>query len=149
MSTDRDTDTGGNMDTKVAKGMKVTKGSEFDPLSYRVLGLAIEVHRHIGPGMMESVYESCLCHELEMAEIAYERQVEVAVAYKGLCLPRAYRIDVLVEDQLVLELKSVSEVSETHSAQILSYMKLVEKPVGLLLNFNEAVLKRGVRRYVL
>ena len=122
---------------------------DFDPLSRRVLGCALEVHRSLGPGLLESAYEQCLAHELNEAGIGFRLQVPVPVVYKGIKLDCGYRIDLLVEGSLILELKSVCELSPLHQAQLLTYMKLAGVSVGLLINFNSQLLKQGVRRFVL
>lgn len=119
---------------------------EFDPLSKEVIGAAIEVHRELGPGLMESVYEKCLAHELRERGICCTTQVAMPVAYKGQTIDAGYRIDVLVEDCLMIELKSVDELSGLHKAQLLTYMKLARVDTGLLINFNAPVLKDGIRR---
>ncbi|WP_017941949.1 MULTISPECIES: GxxExxY protein [unclassified Thioalkalivibrio] len=121
---------------------------EFDPLSKEVIGAAIEVHRELGPGLMESVYEKCLAHELRERRICCATQVSMPVAYKGETIDAGYRIDVLVEDCLMIELKSVDELSGLHKAQLLTYMKLARVDTGLLINFNAPVLKDGIRRLV-
>ncbi len=122
---------------------------KYNELVEKVLGLAIEVHKNLGPGLLESAYETCLCHELENAGISFSRQVPVNVKYKGIELDCQYRIDVLVEDQLMLELKSVHVLEPIHQAQLLTYMKLAGKKWGLLINFNVSVLKNGVKSLVL
>lgn len=119
---------------------------ELNQLTRRVIGCAIEVHRHLGPGLLESIYESALCIELEMAGLACERQKPVPVTYKGHALGE-HRLDILVEDTVVLELKSVERFDPVFEAQILSYLKMTGKPLGLLINFNSCLLKDGIRRY--
>jgi GxxExxY protein len=119
----------------------------IDDLPGRVIGAAIEVHRRLGPGMLESTYELCLCHEFELAGIRFENQKVVPLRYKGLTIPTAYRIDILIENTLVLELKSVEKLLEVHKAQVLSYMRLSGYPLGLLINFHVPLLKDGVRRF--
>lgn len=121
---------------------------DIDDLTRRVIGCAIEVHRALGPGLLESTYERCLAHELTLAGIAHERERVVPVEYKGLRLDCGYRVDLLVEECLVLELKSVHELQPIHEAQLLTYIKLLNAPVGLLINFNVARLIDGVRRMV-
>lgn len=121
----------------------------FDELSNRVIGCAIEVHRHLGPGLLESTYEQCLAHELRLAGIAFELQRPLPVAYKDVLLDCGYRVDVMVEGSLILELKSVDRVLPVHDAQILTYMKLANCRTGLLMNFNVPVLRDGIRRFVL
>jgi len=122
---------------------------EFDPLSNRVIACAIEVHRHLGPGLLESAYEQCLAHELFLAGLSFEKQVSIPIDYKGCQLDCGYRIDLLVEQNLILELKSVEALQPIHHAQLLSYMKLADKKIGLLINFNVRLLKNGIRRFVL
>ena len=117
-------------------------------LSERVLGACIEVHRHLGPGLLESAYEECLCHELSLASLNFVRQRPVPVVYKGVKLDCGYRLDVVVEEKLVLELKAVDHLLPVHEAQVLTYLKLTILDVGLLVNFNTAVLRRGIRRLV-
>jgi GxxExxY protein len=111
-----------------------------------IIGAAIEVHRATGPGLMESVYEQCLCYELSQRGLRFQRQVELPVKYKGIKLDCGFRMDMVVEDAIVLELKTVDELLPIHSAQLLTYLKLSGKKLGLLINFNEPVLKRGLRR---
>ena len=122
---------------------------EFDELSNRVIGCAIEVHRELGPGLLESTYEQCLAHELKQNGIAFRLQHPQPVEYKGIRLDCGYRIDVFVEDTLILELKSVEEIKGIHEAQLLTYMKLAGVKTGLLINFNVAKLKTGIKRFVL
>ena len=122
---------------------------EFDELSGRVIGCAIEVHRHLGPGLLESAYEQSLAHELKINDIAFELQVPQPVKYKGIRLDCGYRLDVLVERTLVIELKSVDEIKGIHEAQLLTYMKLAGLSTGLLINFNVRTLKNGIKRFVL
>lgn len=121
----------------------------FEPLSHAVIGAAIEVHRCLGPGMLESAYEECLVYELQSKGIQVKRQVPVPVVYKDVRLECGYRIDVLVEDTIVVELKSVDSLLPVHEAQVLTHMRFAHKHVGLLVNFNVKVLKKGLRRYVL
>jgi GxxExxY protein len=122
---------------------------EFDDLSNRVIGCAIEVHRHLGPGLLESAYEQCLAHELSRNNIAFQLQLAQPVQYKDVLLDCGYRIDVLVENQLIIELKSVEKLLGIHEAQLMTYMKLAEIKIGLLMNFNVTKLKDGIKRFVL
>jgi GxxExxY protein len=122
---------------------------EFDDLSNRVIGCAIEVHRFLGPGLLESTYEQCLARELTLAGIGFKVQWPLPVEYKGTRLDCGYRVDVLVEDRLIVELKAVEQVLGIHQAQLLTYMKLAGIPVGLLINFNVAALRDGLQRFVL
>jgi len=122
---------------------------EFDDLSNRVIGCAIEIHRHLGPGLLESAYEQCLAHELSRNNIAFQLQLAQPVRYKDVLLDCGYRIDVQVENQLIVELKSVEKLLGIHEAQLLTYMKLAEIKIGLLMNFNVTKLKEGIKRFVL
>lgn len=122
---------------------------EFDALSNRVIGLAIEVHRELGPGLLESAYEKCLAHELKEHEIECVTQMSLPVAYKGLSLDCGYRVDMIVEGRLIVELKSVDCLQPIHEAQLLTYMKLANIGTGLLINFNTGLLKNGIKRFVL
>ena len=121
----------------------------FDELSNKVIGCAIEVHRQLGPGLLESTYEQCLAYELNQANIPFKLQVELPVKYKEIRLDCGYRIDLLADDRVIVELKSVDQLLKIHEAQVLTYMKLAEVGVGLLINFNVDVLRKGIRRFVL
>jgi GxxExxY protein len=118
----------------------------LNKLTKRIIGCAIEVHRHLGPGLLESIYESAMCIELELAGLAYERQKPIPVTYKGHILGE-HRLDILVEDTVILELKSVERFDPVFEAQILSYLQMTGKPIGLLINFNTRLVKDGIRRY--
>jgi GxxExxY protein len=120
-----------------------------DPLTEQVIGLAIAVHRELGPGLLESAYEECLCHELKENGITFARQVPLAVNYKGVRLDCGYRIDIVVNYKLLLEVKAVDRLLPIHEAQILTYLRLSRIKVGLLINFNNVVVKDGIRRFVL
>jgi GxxExxY protein len=122
---------------------------KFDELSNKVLGCAIQVHRELGPGLLESTYEQCLAYELNRANIRFRLQVELPVEYKQIKLDCRYRIDLLADDRLIVELKSVGQQLKIHETQILTYMKLAAVGVGLLINFNVEVLRKGVKRFVL
>ena len=122
---------------------------QFDQLSHRVIGCAIEVHRVLGPGLLESAYERCLVRELGLAGIAHEVQKPLPLAYKGVLLDVGYRLDVLVEDTLIIELKAVTAIEPIHEAQLLTYMRLSGKRQGLLMNFHVALLRDGIRCFVL
>jgi GxxExxY protein len=126
--------------------MSLSHGGE---ITERLIGLAIEVHRHLGPGLLESAYEECLSFELGKAGIAYRRQVALPVVYKEVRLDCGYRLGLLVSDRIVVEIKSVERFLPIHDAQVLSYLRLGGYKVGLLLNFNTIVLKGGLRRLVL
>jgi GxxExxY protein len=114
-----------------------------------VIGAAIEVHRHLGPGLLESAYEECLCHELKLRKIPFKRQVPLPINYKGIQLDCSYRIDLIVNEELVVELKAVDTLLPIHEAQVITYMRLGSWKVGLLLNFNLPTLKQGIKRLVL
>jgi len=122
---------------------------DINELSGKVIGCAIEVHRALGPGLLESTYEQCLARELDLAGIPFRLQWPLPVEYKGSRLDCGYRVDVLVDDRLILELKAVDEVLGIHQAQLLTYMKLARVKVGLLINFNVQVLKDGIKRFIL
>ena len=119
------------------------------PLTREVIAAAIEVHRALGPGLLESTYQACLCHELELRQIPFRQQVEIPVTYKGVKLDCGYRIDLIVANKVVVELKSVQDVLPVHEAQLLTYLRLTGLRIGLLVNFNVPVLKNGIRRRVL
>jgi len=118
-------------------------------LTERVIGLAIDVHRHLGPGLLESAYEECLCFELDQAGIEHRRQVPLPVVYKDVRLDCGYRMDIVVGRQLIVEIKAVDRIMPIHEAQILTYLRLSGHKIALLLNFNSVVLKNGLRRFVL
>jgi len=115
----------------------------------KIIGAAIEVHKTIGPGLLESAYEECQAHEMRLRGLHFERQVPLAVAYKGMTLDCGYRLDFLVEKAVVLELKAVDALQPIHEAQVLTYLKLGGWTIGLLINFNVPVLKNGIKRVVL
>jgi GxxExxY protein len=117
-------------------------------LSRLILGSAIEVHRHLGPGLLESAYEACLCRELTLQQINYERQVPLPVVYKGVEIDCAYRLDIVVEGLVVVEIKSVDQLESIHHAQLLTYLRLTARWLGLLINFNTSVVKDGFKRLV-
>ena len=121
----------------------------YDNLTDIIIGCAIEVHRNFGPGLLESAYEECLVFELKKSGLDVKRQISIPIIYKEIKLDCGYRIDILVENQVVVELKTVETFTDVHEAQILTYMKLANKRTGLLINFNVKLLKNGIRRYVL
>ena len=120
-----------------------------DPRTSSIIAAAIDVHRSLGPGLLESAYEECLCHELHLRDHSFRRQVDLPVSYKGLRLDCGYKIDLIVNDEVLLELKSVENILPVHEAQLLTYLKLSGKHVGLLINFNVPMLTRGIVRRVL
>jgi GxxExxY protein len=117
-------------------------------ISGKIIGAAIEVHRHLGPGLLESAYEECLCCELGLRGIEFKRQVPLPLNYKGLKLDCGYRLDLLVEDKIIVELKTVEAIAPIHEAQILTYLKLKGIHLGLIINFNVRLLVEGIRRLV-
>lgn len=121
---------------------------EIDEITGEIIGCCIEIHRTLGPGLLESAYEECLAYELTKAGLSYERQKAIPVRYKEIRIEYAYKMDFVVEDQVVVELKSVEAISPVHTAQILTYMKLAEKQAGLLINFNVSILKNGIKRFL-
>jgi len=122
---------------------------EQDPLTGQVIGCAIEVHRALGPGLLESTYQQCLARELVLHEVQFKLEYPLSVEYKGIHIDCGYRIDILVEGQLILELKAVKEIQAIHQAQLLTYLKLSGISTGLLINFNTRVLKDGIKRFKL
>ena len=120
-----------------------------DPLTQQVIGAALEVHRVLGPGLLESAYEECLCFELSISGIPFHRQVPLPVAYKGVTLECGYRMDLVVPERLVIEIKTVEKILSVHEAQLLTYLRLSGIKTGLLINFHTAVIKDGIRRMVL
>ena len=130
-------------------GAEAGRQKIFWGLSERVIGACVEVHRLLGPGLLESAYETCLCHELSLRGIGFERQLALPVEYKGVQLEAEFRIDLVVEQRLLIELKSVAELLPIHSAQVLTYLRLAKLSVGLLVNFNTPRLQQGLRRLLL
>jgi GxxExxY protein len=116
---------------------------KFDDLSNKIIGCAVEVHRNLGPGLLESAYEQCLAYELSQASIPFKLQFAVPIAYKRIRLDCGYSIDILVDDRVIIELKSIDQLLKIHEAQLLTYMKLARVRVGLLINFNVDVLRKG------
>ena len=115
----------------------------YEDLTQRVIGAAIEVHRALGPGLLESAYEECLCHELHLRGISFERQLPLPIDYKSIKLDCGYRLDLVVENVLILEIKCLERVLPVHEAQLLTYLKMTRKRVGLILNFNVSAFTRG------
>lgn len=119
-----------------------------DPLTGKIIGAALEVHRRLGPGLLESTYETCLCYELNLAGLKVKRQIPVPIAYREAKLDSGYRIDMIIEDEVILEIKSVSNLLPVHEAQLLSYLKHNGGGRGLLINFNVKLLKTGIKRLI-
>jgi GxxExxY protein len=122
--------------------------ADLNGITHGIIAAAIEVHRQLGPGLLESAYRECVCYELSQMGLSFVREFHVPLSYKGLKLDCSYRIDLLVEDEIVVELKSVEQTLPVHSAQLLTYLKAAHKQIGLLINFNVPVLKEGIRRIV-
>ncbi len=120
-----------------------------ETLTQEILGAAIEVHRVLGPGLLESAYEHALCHELHIRDIPFQRQLDIPVSYKGVSLESAYRMDFLIRDTVVVELKSIEQMLPIHTSQLLTYLRLSGYGVGLLINFNVPILRNGIVRRVL
>ena len=123
-------------------------GVDLNGITRGIIAAAIEVHRHLGPGLLESAYQECVCHELSRMGISFTREVHLPLSYKGLNVGCCYRIDLLVEDSILVELKSIEQILPIHSAQLLTYLKASHKQIGLLINFNVLVLKDGIKRIV-
>lgn len=121
---------------------------ESDLLSNKIIGCAIEVHKYLGPGLLESSYESCLCYELSKHNIEFKRQLTQSINYKEIHIDAGYKIDLVVNDSVIVELKCVDEVNKIHKAQLLTYLKLSNKWLGLIINFNVTTLKDGIHRLV-
>ena len=119
-----------------------------DTLTRRIIGLAIEVHRNTGRGLLESVYEQCLCHELRQADIPFERQVGIPVTYKGTMLNDGFRADIVVDRSVILEIKVVATILSAHESRLLTYLRMSGIPIGLILNFNTSRMVDGIRRFV-
>ncbi len=126
-----------------------TKIHHDDALTSKLIASAIEVHRHLGPGLLESAYEECLCHELKTQGIPYERQKPLPLKYKGIHLDCGYRLDIVADNKVILELKCVEKILAVHEAQVLTYLKLSGIRIGLIINFYSSVVKNGIKRLVL
>jgi GxxExxY protein len=121
----------------------------INELTEEIIGCAIEVHKYLGPGMLESAYEECLCYELLQSGLSFERQKQIPIRYKSITIDCGYRIDILVENLVVVELKAVEALNQVHHAQLLTYMNFAEIETGLLINFNTKLLKHGLKRFKL
>jgi GxxExxY protein len=121
---------------------------DLQAISYKVIGLAIEVHRQLGPGLLESAYQECLFYEIKKAGLKVEKEITLPIIYKEIKLDQGYRIDLLVENKLVIELKTVENYTSVHFAQILTYLKLGNYPLGLLINYNSKILKNNIKRFI-
>ena len=122
---------------------------EINDITGEIIGCCIEIHKELGPGLLESAYEECLAYELNNAGLFFERQKPIPVRYKEIYIEYGYRIDFVVENQVIIDLKSLEAISTVHTAQILTYMKFAEMNVGLLINFNVSILKNGIKRFII
>ena len=139
------------MEHRDSETQRIIKGEEMahlNQLSRDFIAAAIEVHRELGPGLLESVYEVCLCEELLMRGIPFQTQVDLPLLYKGRDTGKTFRLDMLIDDTLIVELKAVEELKSVHEVQLLTYLKLTNKPIGLLVNFNVPYLRDGVKRKI-
>ena len=139
------------MEHRDSETQRIIKGEEMarlNQLSRGFIAAAIEVHRELGPGLLESVYEVCLCEELLMRGIPFQSQVDLPLLYKGRDTGKTFRLDMLIDDTLIVELKAVEELKSVHEVQLLTYLKLTNKPIGLLVNFNVPYLRDGVKRKI-
>ena len=121
---------------------------DINNLSYKIIGLAIEVHKELGPGLLESAYQECLYYEIKNAGLYVEKEKALPIIYKDIKIDHGYRIDLLIENKLVLELKTVEKYTDIHFAQVLTYLKLGNYPLGLLINFNSKILKTNIKRFI-
>jgi GxxExxY protein len=135
-------------DAEILKNKRMFEETPENKITEKIIGCAIEVHRGLGPGLLESAYEECLYFELTQAGLQFERQVPLPVIYKGVKLDCGYRIDIVVENLVIVEIKAIEKILPVHEAQLLSYLKLYNKKVGLLINFHVPILKSGLKRLV-
>jgi GxxExxY protein len=126
----------------------LTSQDELNAISYKIIGLAIEVHKQLGPGLLESAYQECLYYEIVNSGLIVERQKALPIIYKDIKLDHGYRIDLLIENKIVIELKTIEAFTDVHFAQILTYLKLGNYPLGLLINFNSKILKNNIKRFI-
>ncbi len=133
----------------VRTGIHIPLPTGHEGIARKIVDSAYKVHKTLGPGLLESVYEVCFCHELHKQDLVYQRQVVVPIMYDGIPLNDGLRLDVLVEERIICELKAVDSLTDVHQAQLLSYMKLANKRLGFLINFNVAVIKYGIKRMIL
>lgn len=128
------------------KPAKLDIPQEVEELATIVVNAAFEVHRHHGPGLLESAYQACLCRELELRGLTIKSQMVIPLVYKGIQVEAGFRADIIVEDKLLIELKAVEAIENVHRAQVITYLKLLQMPLGILINFNETLIKNGIRR---
>ena len=124
------------------------ESQKINRITEKIIGCAIEIHRNLGPGLLESAYEECLCYELKQVGLEFKRQVPLPVIYKGINLECGYRMDIVIEDLVIVEIKAIERILPVHEAQLLSYLKIYNKKVGLLMNFHVPILKSGLKRIV-
>lgn len=136
----------GKMKRKDAETQRIKM--EANKITEKIIGCAIQVHRALGPGLLESAYEECLCYELAQAGLSFRRQVDLPIVYKSVKLDCGYRMDLVVEDAFVVEIKAVEQLAKIHEVQLLSYLRLHKKSLGLLINFHSSILKNVIRRIV-
>ena len=122
--------------------------TKLNTLTGKIIGSAIQVHQYLGPGLLESAYELCLCHEFNLVNIKFERQKPIPLKYKNIFIKFAYKADIIVENSIIVEIKTVKSIEPIHEAQLLTYLKLLQLPIGLILNFNVRYLKDGIKRMV-
>ena len=137
------------MNHEGTKTQRKTISDELNELSRQVVDAVFQVHKALGPGLLESVYEACLCHELNKRGINFQRQVVLPVVYDGVEIEAGLRLDLWIENKLIVELKAVEGLHEVHQSQLMTYMKLTDTRLGLLVNFNTPVIKQGIKRIVL
>jgi GxxExxY protein len=137
------------MNHKDTKAQREAISESVNALSRQVVDAAFHVHKNLGPGLLESVYEACLCHELNKRGVAFKQQVVLPVVYDGLEIEAGLRIDLWVDKKLIVELKAVEQLHEVHQAQLMTYMKLTDTRLGLLINFNVPAIKQGIKRIIL
>jgi GxxExxY protein len=133
----------------VRTGEHIPLPSGTESIAAKIVDAAYTVHKALGPGLLENVYEVCNCHELKKRDLSFQRQVSVPITYDGIIFYRVFRLDVLVEGKVICEIKTVENLNDIHQAQLLSQMKLTEKRLGFLINFNVAVIKYGIKRMIL
>ena len=134
-----------NEDAKTLRN-KVVIPNEVERLATIAVDVAFAVHSELGPGLLESAYQTCFVHELSLRGVSYQRELPVPLNYKGICIEVGFRADVVMEQKLLIELKAVEQILPIHKAQVITYLKLMRLPLGLLINFNESLVKHGIQR---
>lgn len=140
-----------SLEIKEVLGMNIYKEitNGIDDVARIIVDSAYKVHKALGPGLLESVYETCFCHELAKRKIKFKKQLPIPIIYDGIRLESGFRLDVLIEDEIIVELKAVEEIFPLYEAQILTYLKLTDKRLGFLINFNVPIIKKGIKRIIL